>query len=329
MCEIQFIKNLKENLTEKDIMEFFDLMKLGSINNSCAFGLFNEHFHYKKEGMFNLDNFDNLKAITRSNFIVGHNRFSTTGDKKKNRNNHPFILDNFKMVHNGIITNNKELRAEFKLKSKIKTDSFIILFMINNFFLKSKGTREKRIIKAIKKTAKKLEGSFSVFLFDNLENNLFYFKNDKTRFTFCLLDDKILVGTTNENNLEYIYTNKRFIFDKSKYKEKLIKNIEDNHIYLINDKIIIKSVGIFEDIDESFYESWSNTPYIMNDEGNEIDEVLQNTLGYIPDYDFNEIEGVVYFDYEKDLAADLILAFNEVKSCKENKLKIPIENFYF
>ena len=320
MCQIQFIKKLRENLNERDLQEFFKLMEFGSFDNSDAFGFFNRDVLFKNKGIFNLETFQKNKMLLSNNFLIGHNRLATSGDKNKNQNNHPFIINNFMLVHNGIINNSDELRKEFKVKSNIETDSFIIIYLINHYFKKSlKKNRIKRIIDAIKKTTKKIEGFFSVFLYDKKDNNIFYFKDDKTNFSFGLFGDNILVGTTDIRNLNRIYLNKKYIFDEDIFKEKSFKEIEDKKIYLINDDVFIKVIGKFKTNSYTYsgYGSYSRTDYQnLEDEDDinswnagfnyktedekeneifkEIDDNFKIALGYIPKYEFDKAEGMIY-----------------------------------
>lgn len=209
MCQIQFIRKKGECLTRRDIAEFFKLMELGSLDNNCAFGFFNDKVFHKHEGRFHLGNFQKHAQLLNSQFIVGHNRLATTGHKDKTYNNHPFRLNDFTLVHNGTIDNYAELRANHNIQTSIETDSYVILWLINYYFEQSDGNRQQRICTAIQKTAQKLSGSFSVLLHDRGTDDLYYFKNRLTSFAFCLFDDAVLIGSTNPVNLEHVYLNDR------------------------------------------------------------------------------------------------------------------------
>src|SRR3990167_7189239 len=138
MCEIQIIKRYNGNLNIDDINEFEQMLKYGSLDNNDAFGLFNKDILYKKEGSVDFTEIDK-EQLTNCPYIVGHNRLTTSGKQKFNHNNHPFILNDFILVHNGIITNDDELRAEYNLKKgKIETDSYIIIRLIDYFIKKGR-----------------------------------------------------------------------------------------------------------------------------------------------------------------------------------------------
>ena len=293
MCEIEFIKRINGNLNSKDIEEFFKLMEFGSLNNSDAFGFFNHNHFFKERGIFNLKGFK-YKKLLSGGFIVGHNRLTTTGTEDRNYNNHPFKLNDFIMVHNGIISNDEELRKKFKIKSKIETDSYVILWLINHFFNKSKRkSRVKKMKDAIKKTTKKIDGSYSVFVYDKEGCDLYYFRNSNTDFSFCLLDNKILVGSTTENNLKHIYLNKKYIFDSDLFNERVFKETEEETIYLINDEVIIKEIGKFEEV----YNWYSSE--ITEEEEKELKD-KRNMGGY----DFYNKEYGIYGNYADKVVKD-------------------------
>jgi len=354
MCEIHIIKRLDNNLNPLDIQEFFNLMSLGSINNSCAFGFFNEDISFKNKGIFNLNGFEKNKKLLKNNFLIGHNRLATTGNKKHNENNHPFKLNEFMLVHNGIIDNDDEIRKKYNIPKKIQTDSYVILYLINHFVrLNNKNiTKIKKIKESIKKTTKILKGSFSVFLFDKLDNNIYYFKNDKTYFSFCLLDNKVLIGTTDEKYFNYIYRDEKYIFHYDMFKEKYIKEIDDNSIYLINNDVVIKEIGKFKDNPDDF-DCWSvgTTTLPIIKEGcfkdnekkydkymevyddyddyddydrlnkqeldREVGYFLNKKIGFIPEFKIYEKQGYIKFKRNKELQGILKEHF-EVYYTKKN-----------
>lgn len=233
ICEIQLVYKLDNNITKTDIENFNRLMEFGVVNgNKDAYGLFNGFYSFKEKGMFNSKSI-NKKLLLNDNFIVGHNRWKTSGSEDKNFNNHPFEMGDFVLVHNGVIDNDDVLKEDFKVNHKIETDSFVILWLVNEFYNKSdKNTRDDKIIDSIKRTFKLLEGSISVVIYDRVSKNIYYFKNSRTEFSMMLVDDITLIGSTNQLNLSYVYQDSK----KSDF------DIKDNHIYRINKEGIF-SVG--------------------------------------------------------------------------------------
>lgn len=106
--------------------------------------------------------------------LIGHTRHSTQGSEKRNFNNHPFPgkckNSNFALAHNGVLTNDKELRKKFNLpKTKIETDSYIAVQLIES---------QKHLdFESIKYMAERTEGSFSYSILDD-NNNVWLVKGD-------------------------------------------------------------------------------------------------------------------------------------------------------
>lgn len=73
-----------------------------------------------------------FKALRRDmpSIFIGHTRLSTSGDPKRGRNNHPFNNNRLSIVHNGSISEWKDVVKKEKLELRTETDSEIILRMI-------------------------------------------------------------------------------------------------------------------------------------------------------------------------------------------------------
>lgn len=106
--------------------------------------------------------------------LIGHTRHSTQGSERRNFNNHPFLgkckNTRFALAHNGVLSNDKELRKKFNLpKTKIETDSYIAVQLIES---------QKRLdFDSIKYMAERTEGSFSYSILDD-KNNIWLVKGD-------------------------------------------------------------------------------------------------------------------------------------------------------
>lgn len=325
MCEIQFIKRYDRNLNKDDVNEFIKMLEFGSLNNSDAFGLFNSYIVFKRAGLVDFKKFD-LKVLTQDNFIIGHNRLSTGGKAKFNHNNHPFTLNNLVMVHNGIINNETEL-SNNKI-SKIDTDSYSVLQNINRLLKKYENKGKKRtdaIIRAIRKTASKIDGSYSIFIFDKITNNIFYFKNSKTSFYFIEIDKNILIGTTDTTKLKYIYKDKSYTSIE----------IEDDRVYLINNKLKLKDVGKFEekksvysycgykDFEEQYktYGQDLNQKLDNNIEDKQLfcEDALYFYLEYVPTFTFNNDMSKILLDDKQDIKELMLMIPSIMEYDEKNK----------
>lgn len=106
--------------------------------------------------------------------VTGHTRHSTQGNKNKNYNNHPFSGRcknvRFALAHNGVLTNDYELRKKLRLPhTKIETDSFIAVQLIE----------KKKILnsESIKFMSEKINGSFAFSILDT-DNTLWLVRGD-------------------------------------------------------------------------------------------------------------------------------------------------------
>jgi hypothetical protein len=238
MCEIQFIKRLNKDLSKFDKEQFIDMMRKGAISNGDAYGIFSRNY-MMKEGISFKTKIKNLERdsmefkVVDTNFLVGHNRFTTSGKAKDNYNNHPFEEGDFIIVHNGVIWNDDELKKMYNLDYKEEVDSAIIGHLLNHLVVKQKES----ITNAIKIVAESLEGSFSIMIYVKSEDNLYYFKNSKTTFFFSRVvdDDGItILGSTNETTLEESHIEFDMIFPINRYKSKVIIEAQDEIVYKID-----------------------------------------------------------------------------------------------
>src|ERR1700761_5264255 len=99
---------------------------------------------------------------------IGHTRWATHG-KPNEKNAHPHATDNVAVVHNGIIENFGELRAELQkggAKFASETDTEVVAHLVNSYLLKGVSPQD-----AVKKSLPQLRGAFALaFLFKGHEN---------------------------------------------------------------------------------------------------------------------------------------------------------------
>lgn len=96
--------------------------------------------------------------------LTGHTRHATQGDRKDNRNNHPFEgyckNNRFALSHNGVLWNDVELKRKHRLPiTKIETDSYVAVQLLEH----------KKLLnaEAIRFMAESLRGSFAFSILDN------------------------------------------------------------------------------------------------------------------------------------------------------------------
>lgn len=280
MCEIQFVMN-KTTLAKDSVNNFTELLSKGSQSNGDATGVFGEGFTWKvgqayedirKGKARNLKNYMDEYA---TNWLVGHNRWTTQGTEKVQANNHPFVNDTCVIVHNGMISNDDSLSRTYGLKYKAETDSAVVPELIEMFT--NDGEDE---VSAIKKTAELLEGSYSIFVLMKETKNLYYFKNSGTSFQFMRVTDR-------ENNISYYGSTCKIslqelgsiktdgMFDGDVYKGRSFGSPEVGQIYRIVYKgdldIIKEGKGKFEPrrtvYTNNRWKNWGTTPSKYSNNG--------------------------------------------------------------
>lgn len=274
MCEIQVIKKFGGNLSTVDVQNFFHMLKLGSYANRDAYGFFVEGgYNLRKALAFERESPQIVGAHTtnslRNNpsFAVGHNRLATQGNKENNYNNHPFVTDNWIVVHNGVLSNDNDLIKTHNLEYKQETDSAVIAHLLQKY-----TDEKKKPLDAVKNVAEQLTGSFSVVVYNVSTNQLFYFKNASTSFSWGLFTmhtgEKVLVGSTKKKNFDELYASNTMIFYDPLYSKFLSTDAEANVIYEITDKDI-KVVERFESaVAKSYYgQQYRGTAYDYENRG--------------------------------------------------------------
>ena len=129
----------------------------------------------KKEIKKSFDNLknrgpDNSKLLFKNNIYYGFHRLKIM-DTSENANQ-PFVLNNIILICNGEIFNYKEIKEEYKIKTKSESDCEVILQLYLK--LKEKETNEDKLIK---KLCNILDGEFSFCLTD-FETNKLYISRD-------------------------------------------------------------------------------------------------------------------------------------------------------
>lgn len=156
-----------------------------------------------------------LKLSEDANVILGHTRMATQGDRKFNRNNHPFpgkvSNTKFALAHNGIVYNDRKLRSKMNLPvTKIETDSYVAVQILE----KSGELSEE----SLAEMAEKISGSFVFTLLDE-RNNSYFVKGDNPLALYHYTDGFYVYAST-----EIILENALTILGLDKLPFEKIKN---------------------------------------------------------------------------------------------------------
>lgn len=249
MCGICGIYGIN-GLSEEDLKKFQTILLNCEDRGKDAFGYYTDKGVFKTKGCVSdyLQKHNDIwKRWKNTNFVLAHTRAVTTGEAKKNQNNHPFETRNFVLAHNGMIYNT----IDFDYKTDIETDSFVIIKSIQKEYEKSKD-----VLQAIKETTKKLDGSYACWLLHKNTNDIYLFRhNNPIEIRF---DDKnkiITFASEGEIMFKNVDIIREIVFGFFKVPFSFAK-IEEHKIYKIN-KEGLHDLGEFEWTTYS-RKSWSN-----------------------------------------------------------------------
>lgn len=114
------------------------------------------------------------KKQPTGNCGIGHTRWATHG-KPNNSNAHPHKINKITIVHNGIIENYEELKEMLKKENytfKSETDTEVVAALLDYNY-------KKNPITAIKKTIKKLKGSYALaIIFSDIKDTIYGIRKD-------------------------------------------------------------------------------------------------------------------------------------------------------
>jgi glucosamine--fructose-6-phosphate aminotransferase (isomerizing) len=115
----------------------------------------------------------NLEAVLKTSPLaghtgIGHTRWATHGKPTEN-NAHPHATDRVAVVHNGIIENFRDLRAQLEAQGarfSSETDTEVVAHLVSSYL--AKGLKP---VEAVKATLPQLHGAFALaFIFEGEEN---------------------------------------------------------------------------------------------------------------------------------------------------------------
>ena len=111
---------------------------------------------------------DKLKNNKKDDKIgIGHTRWATHGEPSE-KNAHPHQVDKLFLVHNGIIENYKELKAELnEYDFKSDTDSEVLAALINSFY----GDGKYPLTNAVVQALKLVKGTYGIAVVSELNPN--------------------------------------------------------------------------------------------------------------------------------------------------------------
>lgn len=198
MCNLNIvIKN--DNKTKYDFTSF--MMAVTSVSyadNSDGDGIYIQSTDKIVKGKNKVNLYKYKQEIENSNFLVSHQRISTSG--KTEKNTQPFMDDNLVIVHNGIIS---------YTETDGKSDTFAVFEKLTKLFKEKieinldNLSREKLLIESLKEIFKEESGTWSIAVYDKIDKSLYYFKTLSTNIDFYKFKDFLYI-TTNSSNKDML-----------------------------------------------------------------------------------------------------------------------------
>jgi len=197
-------------------------------------------------------------------FILLHTRQATVQNTQNISEFHPFLTENFVLVHNGMIHNDKELKRKYKLDYTETTDSAVIVNLIQHFYNKNNN-----IVEAIKETCKELRGSFACVLVDKNSGDIYLFRYSNPFWLAYSKERNLIVGSSQRDHIEKAVTISKVkrvlgFFEVesniSVVNDLLFKQLEENKIYRIKYSNFkkVEELGEFEVKSYSYDYCYSN-----------------------------------------------------------------------
>jgi predicted glutamine amidotransferase len=200
MCNLNLLFRTE---LKKDLKPFFQSITSNSFSSNNSGEGFYLDFKNTTFKSKNKINYQSIRELNKSKMILTHQRLSTSGYEVKY--NHPFINEDFVLLHNGVMNH---------FKKNIGSDTFGFFIEFNKEFkttIKTEPNRERAIIKVIEDLFKKDLGSYSIFILDKKSNIGYYFKDSSTKINFYRNKDYLYITTNSQNhNFFSLLSDKKF-----------------------------------------------------------------------------------------------------------------------
>ncbi|WP_292461128.1 glutamine--fructose-6-phosphate transaminase (isomerizing) [Methanothermococcus sp.] len=138
---------------------------------------------------------------------IGHSRWATHGGiTKENAHPHTDCKGELCVVHNGIISNYKELRDMLIKKGhvfKSQTDTEVIPHLIEEELKKYENPSEEDYINAVKNTIKKLDGTYALLILNKNFPNLLIGLRNESPLILGVKEDECFLGSDISAFLEW------------------------------------------------------------------------------------------------------------------------------
>ena len=218
MCNVNVIFKGKKS-TNEDSMKITALLQSASahsfiVNDDGDGAYFDTGVLAKSKNKMNYVQY--MKDIRDSNVILTHQRYATSGHSEEYI--HPFEIGDFILIHNGVLSG---------FEQKGNSDTYMFCQKLLEEFesvIEHKKDREEALVYAIKELLDDTYGSYSIFIYDKITNDTYYFKNGTTSI-YAYGWDNFVFFTTERDNEDFMH---------------LLESENDWNIYSISPYVIYK-----------------------------------------------------------------------------------------
>ena len=182
MCNILCTFNIDKDKVNK-------LIKNMSIKGRDGYG-----YYYTKDNKETVQKFNKSPEAHKTieddfDLLIANSRAVPTTEYETNagfdvKNLQPFSNDKYVVVHNGIISNDKELKKEYKLNVESEVDTAILPDLFSKL--------------GVIKTLKTIRGSFAIICYDKLERRIYFGKNFLP-LVYTKKDNKLIITSLKKN----------------------------------------------------------------------------------------------------------------------------------
>ena len=212
MCEIfVMFKANNTNIQKNELERFLKRAVTSGARNSDGYGVLCEKYHMRDPEQFN---FNHVKEIIKdynndSRFFAVHTRLATC--EKKIEFNHPFKMDKFLGIHNGVVSVDGQNSG---------SDSLDLFTEINDY-----SKNEKYLYNAIVKAMHNVSGSYSVLIYAFKEHKLYYYRNSPSFDFMYIPKSKIVYGATDIDRLKCLDYRALGFFETAYFSRPLQKKL--------------------------------------------------------------------------------------------------------
>lgn len=127
------------------------------------------------------------KDISDFNLFLGHTQAPTSAKRKATPDTiHPFVCGSWNVAHNGVLTNDKQLKKGLAKSYYNEVDSSVIPGMLH---VCEKTTKSHREIFCICNVLSKLEGTFGLWIYNGVTKNTYLARSGSTLYANLLTND--------------------------------------------------------------------------------------------------------------------------------------------